>query len=210
MRTATVHTHAISRSSVQPIAGVYAATLHDAPRLTAVLTRAFASDPPVRWVYPDDEQYRCHFPDFVLAFGGGALSLGTAHCTDGFTACALWLPPNEEPDDAALIELIERSVPRRRHAEVFALLEAMGDVHPAQPHWYLPLIGVDPAFQNRRTGSAVLQRTLGDCGREGLPAYLEATSPRNIRLYERHGFRRLPPLRVGSCPPITPMWRELL
>jgi len=75
------------------------------------------------------------------------------------------------------------------------------------PHWYLPLIGVDASHQRRGLGAALLRHALAACDRDGLPAYLEATSTGNIPLYERHGFRAVASLRVGSCPTITAMWR---
>jgi hypothetical protein len=42
---------------------------------------------------------------------------------------------------------------------------------------------------------------------EGLPAYLEATSERSVPFYRRHGFGVVTVIRIGGCPPITPMWR---
>jgi hypothetical protein len=46
------------------------------------------------------------------------------------------------------------------------------------------------------------------CDRDGTPAYLNATSPRNRALYERHGFRTVNELRTSDCPPLWAMWRE--
>jgi hypothetical protein len=43
-----------------------------------VITRAFAADPPSRWIYPKDSQYWRFFPRFVEAFGGSAIDYGTA------------------------------------------------------------------------------------------------------------------------------------
>ena len=43
---------------------------------------------------------------------------------------------------------------------------------------------------------------------EGSLAYLESTNPRNIPLYERHGFERLAILQYGSSPPMVPMLRK--
>lgn len=208
MQTSTGHIRTIATTPSQPEAGIRAATADDEASLVAVLTVAFAADPPARWVYPDAGQYMRHFPEFVRAFGGRAVDKGTALCTAGFSGCALWLPPGREPNESTLVELIERSLPRSRHTEVFAVLEAMGRAHPTESHWYLPLIGVDVALQGRGIGSTLLQHSLAVCDRLGLPAYLEATSPGNAALYERHGFRRREPLQVGSCPLITPMWRE--
>jgi hypothetical protein len=42
-----------------------------------MLTRAFADDPPCRWLYPDAAAYRRFFPEFATAFGAAAIDLGT-------------------------------------------------------------------------------------------------------------------------------------
>lgn len=186
---------------------VNTAHVQDRVRIADVLTMAFADDPPVRWLYPDIEHYRRNFPDFVRAFGGRSVELECTHCVDDALACALWLPPGEVPNEVALVDHVVWRIEPRRHEEVFAVFEAIGRVHPTEPHWYLALIGVEPEYQGYGFGSALLKRGLERCDRDGMPAYLEATSPRNIRLYERHGFRQLAPVDVGSCPTITPMWR---
>jgi hypothetical protein len=50
---------------------------------------------------------------------------------------------------------------------------------------------------------------LSRCDAEGVPAYLEASSPRNRALYERHGFEVTQEFRVGAdAPPIWGMWRD--
>src|SRR5688500_5386289 len=68
------------------------------------------------------------------------------------------------------------------------LTSAQESAHPHEPHYYLPLAGVTPDRQGRGIGSALLQPVLDRCDRDGVPAYLEATSERNRALYERHGF----------------------
>jgi RimJ/RimL family protein N-acetyltransferase len=84
-------------------------------------------------------------------------------------------------------------------------MEQMAEFHPQEPHWYLPLLGVDPMKQGRGYGSALLVHALERCDRDRLPAYLEASSPRNKALYERHGFvgDRRHPGRI--VPPMWPM-----
>jgi ribosomal protein S18 acetylase RimI-like enzyme len=73
----------------------------------------------------------------------------------------------------------------------------------------LLLLGVDPAFQRQGYGSALLADMLDRCDREHAAAYLESTNPRNIPLYQRHGFRLLGTVQVGSAPPLFPMSREV-
>ena len=178
----------------------------DRPQLVDIITRAFAADPPSRWMYPDDEQYWRFFPRFVEVFGGRAIESHSAHVV-GDGAAALWLPPGVHVEEAPLVALIEESVDARNRATAFSLFEQMASHHPAEPHWYLPLIGVTPSQQGNGYGSILLEQAAARCDREGLPAYLESTSPRSVSLYRRHGFEVVAELRVGSAPPVFPMVR---
>ena len=53
-----------------------------------------------------------------------------------------------------------------------------------------------------------MRHALSRCDRDGTPAYLESSNPRNITLYERHGFERLGTVQVGTSPSIVPMLRR--
>ncbi len=81
----------------------------------------------------------------------------------------------------------------------------MAQHHPDEPHWYLPLIGIDSRHQEQGLGSALLEHTLRQCDRDRTAAYLEATNPRNLTLYERHGFQLLGTIPVDSTCSISPM-----
>lgn len=182
-------------------------TRDEAPAVATLVT-AFAADPAVRWMYPGAQQYLRHFPDFVWAFGGRAFEHETAECLEGFRGAALWLSPDVQPDEAALGNVLEQSVSKERLPEVIALLEGMGEFHPQEPHWYLPLIGVDPGVQQKGFGSALLTHALARCDREKVPAYLESSNPRNISLYERFGFKAVGRVQTETSPVVTPMLRE--
>ena len=178
----------------------------DRRQVVDIITRAFADDPPSRWLWPDVERYRRFFPHFVDAFGGSAIEHGSAHVV-GTGAAALWLPPGAHPDEEALGTLLDESVDPALLHTAFSVFEQMAAYHPAEPHWYLPLIGVTPAQQGHGYGSVLLEYAVNRCDREGLPAYLEATTPRSVRLYRRHGFRVVAEIRAGSAPPVFPMIR---
>ena len=179
----------------------------DQARAIAALTMAFANDPAVRWLFPEARQYLRHFPDFAWAFAGRAFDHGTVDNLEDHSAAALWLPPNVVPDEAAVGEVLQAGVSEARLAEVFAVLEQMGAFHPTEPHWYLPMIGVDPSEQGSGCGSALLRRGLARCDAAGLPAYLESTSLRNVPLYERFGFNAVGQIKSRNSPPIIPMVR---
>lgn len=175
----------------------------DAERAIAVLVRAFSADPMARWMYPDPAQYRALFPAFVRAFGGCAFALGTARHVENHAGVALWLPPGVEPDH----DVIEASLPAGRESEIAAVFEEMACYHPGETHWYLPLIGVDPAHQREGRGAALLRDTLCLCDQDHVAAYLESTNPANVTLYQRHGFELRSTIQVGSAPPLFAMLR---
>jgi len=46
------------------------------------------------------------------------------------------------------------------------------------------------------------------CDSQKVSAYLEATSPRNVPLYERHGFEAVGSIQAADSPQIIPMLRK--
>ena len=183
-------------------------TAADEDAVIDTIVLAFSGDPMARWCWPAAASYLASMRAFTRAFGGGAFEHETAHCTDDCAGAALWLAPGIAPDEEAAVSLLERTTSEAIREDLFAVFEQMVGYHPDEPHWYLPLIGVDPAAQGRGCGSALLSYALARCDRERAPAYLESSNPRNIPLYERHGFERLGRIQVGSSPQVVPMLRR--
>jgi ribosomal protein S18 acetylase RimI-like enzyme len=173
-----------------------------------VIVLAFAADPVTRWVWPQPHQYLAAMPDFARAFGGGAFTHGGADCTGDCSGAALWLAPDAHPDEARMGGILERTGSAAARNAMPAMFEQMAKYHPDEPHWYLPLIGVDPARQGNGLGDALMAHALARCDRAGQPAYLESSSPRNISLYRRHGFEVLGEIQAGSSPTLVPMLRR--
>jgi ribosomal protein S18 acetylase RimI-like enzyme len=180
----------------------------DIDRAIAVVALAFSADPVNRWAYPDAHTYYLHYPSFVRAFSGRAFETGGAFVTEGYEGVALWLPPGVHPDEEALAAITEESVPPERLEGLSQLLELQSMTHPTEPHWYLPMIGVDPLHQGKGIGSQLLREGLSVCDQAGLPAYLEATNEGSGALYLRHGFEVMAELQVSGSPPVWPMWRR--
>jgi ribosomal protein S18 acetylase RimI-like enzyme len=179
----------------------------EADSAIATIVLAFSADPAARWTFPDARDYLMHFPGVVRGLGGNAFTRGTAYQAGGFAGAALWLPPGVHTDEEALGAIVQSGVPAERQAEVLAVFERMGSYHPREPHWFLPLIGVDPRCQGQGYGSMLLRHTLAQCDRDHAPAYLESSNPANIPIYERHGFVALGTIQEGSSPTIVPMLR---
>jgi len=187
-----------------PVAAVSAT---DEAKAFAVIALAFATDPMMRWSFPDPNRYFAVVPAFVRAFGGRSVDHGSADRIGDFAAAALWLPPGVTPDGEAMSEIIQANMPPELMGDGAGLMEQMHHFHPKEPHWYLPLIGTDPIHQGNGYGSALLAHALRRCDADRLPAYLESSSPTNVPLYERHGFKVIGKIQQGSSPTLYPMRR---
>jgi GNAT superfamily N-acetyltransferase len=169
---------------------------------------AFSTDPMARWSWPSPHEYLVGFPRLAKAFGERAFEQNGAYCAEDYRGAALWLPPGIGPDDAKLLAIAEETIARHQQSDVMAIFEQMERYHPAEPHWYLPLLAVDPVHQGKGYGSALLRPVLERCDREKQLAYLESSNPRNVPLYERHGFVVLGSIQSGSSPTVVPMLRK--
>lgn len=185
------------------------ATMADADRLVEVLTLAFGADPPVRWLVPDLRSYMQAIPLFFWSFGGrAALDAGTFRVMDDFSGWCEWLPPSWHIDEEGLDAMFKQFSPPALMPDIDQVFSRMAAYHPKEPHWYLPIIVVDPAHQGKGIGASLMEDGLALCDERHLVSYLEASSPRNARLYERYGYVVLDEVQYGNSPPVYPMRRE--
>jgi ribosomal protein S18 acetylase RimI-like enzyme len=186
---------------------VTVAAAADEAKIYATLTLAFSADPAVRWTWPEPGTLIEVFPRFAKAFGGAAFGQGTAHRI-GEAGAALWLPPGVGSDEAVLDALFQATADAQTEVDGPALGRQMESHHPEEPHWYLPLIGIDPAHQGKGLGGALLKHATDLFDRDGALAYLESSNIRNVALYQRHGFEVIGRIQAGGSPVITPMLRK--
>ena len=176
-------------------------------RAIRTLVSAFEDDPVERWLYPDQAQYRRHFPSFIAAFGGAAFHDQTVWRLGDFDAVAFWFGPGRQPDGEAVVHVLVETTSDDLHADSFATLEQMAEGHPKEPHWYLPWFGVDRELHGRGLRTHLMRKCLEIVDASGLPAYLETPNPRTVPFYERAGFSVTTVAQAGACPPITLMQR---
>ena len=188
--------------------GVEVVTSIDEARAIATIVLAFAADPMARWTWPHAPDYLTGMPRLASAFGGGAFERRSAYGTDGCTGVALWLPPGTRPNEDMLGEIVRETVRESLRDNMIALFQRMAQYHPVEPHWFLPLIAVDPAHQGQGHGDSLMRYALQRCDEDRVAAYLESSNPRNIALYRRHGFEALGTIQIGSSPQLVPMLRQ--
>lgn len=178
-----------------------------------MLALAFYDDPGARWFFPDDQRRRTLL-EGVFHFYLRKLWFSHDECftTPAVVGAAIWLPPGKWQVSAVreilllpgLAVTLGRSIVRTLRG--LAALEAN---HPKELHYYLPFVGVEPNWQGRGIGKALLAPILSQCDRESMPAYLEASSPLNFRLYGSLGFEVTEEFTLGKdSPPLWRMWRK--
>jgi GNAT superfamily N-acetyltransferase len=187
--------------------GLRRATAADVERLRTALADAFFEDPMLNWLMPSDRTRRAQLRRyFGIELRHYTLPRGRVWATADLAGAALTLPPRawRAPTRVTLLEGSAFRTHLVRAARVGAAMEWR---HIRGAHYYVRDIGVLPSRQGQGLGSALLHPTLERCDREGLPAYLEASSERSAALYERLGFKIKRELRVGASPPLWLMLR---
>jgi GNAT superfamily N-acetyltransferase len=196
-----------------PGAVIRKATADDVPRIARALARAFYDDPVFNWLIPDDsERLRRSERGFAFYLRRVYLPHDECYTTPDGGGGALWLPPGKwHLGPFAQLRLAPGMVAAMgpRLPQLLRALSTIESNHPRKPHYYLPFVGVEPQLQGKGIGTALLAPILDRCDREGTPAYLESTTPRNRACYLRQGFEVTEEFRFPKGgPPSWRMWRE--
>ncbi|MFE1509226.1 GNAT family N-acetyltransferase [Streptomyces sp. NPDC058726] len=192
----------------------------DRELVVRLLDEAFQDDPVSGWVFPGREYRRTTHHRLMAAFTDIVLADGRIDLTEDGSACALWMsvpadgPGHEDAhagdraEDDDFVRMRKAVDPGNERVELIGRLTA--GIHPSdRAHEYLWMIGVVPGRQGEGLGTGLIGSVLDRCDREGLAAYLEASSERSRVLYERLGFAAAgEPLALPDGPYMWPMWRE--
>lgn len=204
----------IARDTERRKKTVRKATADDAPGIAQSLARAFYNDPVIEWFLPDESQrmrrgQRMFESIFLKRV---CLPQNETYTTEDIVGGALWMPPGKW--QLGLLDNL-RLLPHMAAVWGHGLPRALRSLgyldskHPHESHYYLFILGVEPEWQGKGIGAALMQPILERCDGERVPAYLEATTPRNCELYLRNGFEVVEEIELpGGGPPVWRMWRE--
>ena len=182
----------------------------------ATTSRAFWPDPLFGHFSRNLVQEHRMLPTFLGAMLRDAAEHGEVWVAtrDGVVAgSASWLQPGTMPrprsrENRITIACASALISGRNRRSGLKLLSVIEKKHPTEPHWYLPLLGIDPKWQGRGLGGALLKVKLAECDATLTPAYLETQKPENVPYYERFGFQVTEVIELPATPPIWLMWRD--
>jgi len=185
----------------------------DLPELARMLSRAFFDDPVAEWACRADALR----PRMLERFQGTRARQLLRHeevwTTAQLTCAALWAPPERWKttvrEDLAIMGCMAHPRLWWRSPLVGSGMLSLEARHPnGPPHYYLAVLGTDPAHQGQGLGSALMAPVLERCDADGVGAFLESSKERNIDFYARHGFRVTDELRLPRGPTMWQMWRD--
>ncbi len=165
-----------------------------------VLKRAFLNDPLFNFLWPDERQRTRHIGtviEFFLVASSRVITLD--HSNGECAAVAGVAGPGEYPltffKTIALMPVLVKMMlsslsptPLTMMRKFVRLYSGVERIHPRLPHWYILIIGVDPAHQGQSFGGRLLKKVLGWADEQGVLVYLECSNPNSLDFYARHGF----------------------
>lgn len=179
-----------------------------------VLTRSFLTNANFVDLFPDEEVRARALPHVQRACLRDALRAGHVYAASRggeIVGVAAWLPPGAfplsarrqlaaAPDMARVFAAAPRSLGR-----LLRFTSGLAKLHPAQPHWYLEAVGVEPGAQGMGVGTRLLEPVLARADEAGQPCYLETMTERNVAWYGRLGFE-VRSAGVSFAPGGPPNW----
>lgn len=183
------------------------------------LAEAFEDDPHFSYMLRNEDKRLQRLGHGILSFiEHDWLPNGVVNTNDQLSGAAAWLDPGKwQASITAQARILRSLTGVVTLAEIAKLSYVLGFVEGKHkeiedklgPHMYLAMLGVTPEWQSRGWGDALMRPTLEKCDNEGIPAYLEASTPRNVPLYERNGFRVIAKGQYrGATEQLHFMWRQ--
>jgi ribosomal protein S18 acetylase RimI-like enzyme len=163
-----------------------------------MIARAFQNNSLTVHFFPDASERRdklSYLFQFMISYG---LLYGEAYATSpNLEGLAVWLPSEEarvtrregvgDEDLSRLLKMERKAAAKWRAFDDY--VSSLHKRHVPFRHWYLELLGVDPAYQGKGYASTLLKAMFTRIDKERLPCFLETDEKRDVSIYQHYGFR---------------------
>jgi len=170
---------------------VRAAGEKDRGAAAAMLARAFADDPAMRFIFPDPAVRAKRMPRLFRLLYKTDGPAGMRLMTLGGEAATLWRAPGRA--NTGTIAMLREAMPMLHAlgAAVGRALRVSDAIEAHQPDfafWYLHIAGCDPMHQGKGFGAAAVRAGFERAAADRVPIYLETPLEKNIGFYQGLGF----------------------
>ena len=159
--------------------------------LASLLGRAFVDEPMMRWPLGTHRDVEERFVLCFEYFLQPVIAAGTVWEAGAALGAAAWIAPGEmdvwrdaQVNEARMHALTEDG--GRRYDAFWAWVEARV---PPEPLWFLDSVGVERSVRGQGIGAALIRLGLERAREDGVDAFLETGTARNVPVYEHLGFR---------------------
>lgn len=202
------------RATPDPGLVIIPAAPADRDRAARVLAAAFSADEHIVGLLPADDRATRLRRMFALSVSGtlragGHVWLAKDAADGGVLGVAVWQAPGESRGPLSRVRSTAGylRVYGRRFRDAGITDRAAEEHRPRVPHWYLAVIGTDPAARGRGAASALIRHRLAVADAHGRGAYLESSTPDNVPIYQRYGFAEISTIPARGTSPLIGMWR---
>ncbi|MFG3246265.1 GNAT family N-acetyltransferase [Streptomyces sp. NPDC048187] len=187
------------------------ATRTDIDAIVDVMTTAFFHDPLWGPAFPDESRRAAQAAAMWRLYVTSAQRYPWTLVTPDVEAAAVWIPPNgtelTPQEESGLENLLAQAAGEEAAKAILTIYDQLEAAHPAEPCFYLTLLGVHDNHRGKGLGMGLLAESLARIDALGAPAYLESSNPLNIVRYERAGFTPRDTITNATGHVVTTMWR---
>ncbi|MBV6622867.1 MAG: GNAT family N-acetyltransferase [Rivularia sp. (in: Bacteria)] len=167
---------------------------------TETLVNAFSKDPIIEYILPEADNRKDKVShnlwEATLRY---AQPFNHIYTTPEIKGIAAWIPPGKYPLN--LLQILQAGFYKtpfllglkalKKFLPIFTLFDKYHEQDMHQPHWYLFALGVSSACQSQGIGKSLIQPILERADEQNLPCYLETSTEKAVRFYQKNGFKIL-------------------
>jgi len=164
------------------------------------LVQAFYNDRLVCYILPDDNSRKEFISWFYSRWIQLLMKFNTVFVEDNVRGVAVCVPPKLFPHIPLSYQLragLLKALPKLGLKNLWKPIRVYFDSQKRttdevkEPSWILDILGVQPEFQGKGIGTALVQHLISLSNQDKVPAYLITHNERNIVFYEKNGFKLL-------------------
>ena len=161
------------------------------------LVQAFFDDPLVCYIFPESNFRRMFISWVYERWIRLLMKFNTVFVDEEVRGVAVCVPPRLFPHiplqyqiKAGLLGVIPRLGIRNFWKPFRVYLDSQKRTRSevTKPSWILDILGVQPEYQGKGVGSALVQHLINCAKHDNVPVYVITHKEQNIKFYEKNGF----------------------